>query len=176
MKPAAPSREALWEAVGAVLDPEVPVLSVVDLGIVRDVRVTADGAEVDVTPTYSGCPAMRTIEQDIVAALERAGVREGGVTVRTIFQPAWTTDWISDEARERLRAYGIAPPRRGAAPSGANAAGEELIPLRRRVEPVECPYCRSLQTERRSEFGATACKAIWVCGSCRGVFEEFKAI
>lgn len=171
--PGAPTREALWAAVGAVLDPEVPVLSVVDLGIVRDLRVNGDHVEVDVTPTYSGCPAMRAIEHDIVAALEDAGVPEGHVTVRTVFQPAWTTDWISADARERLRAYGIAPPRAKAA---SDATSEELIPLRRRVEPVECPYCRSMRTERQSEFGATACKAIWVCESCRGVFEEFKAL
>lgn len=172
MTRAAPNRDALWKAVGEVLDPEVPVLSVLDLGIVRGLRVSGDEVEVDITPTYSGCPAMQTIERDIVTALERAGARAGHVTVRTVFQPAWTTDWMTDEARERLRAYGIAPP--GKRPRAG--ADDELIPLRRRVEPAACPYCGSTATERRSEFGATACKAIWVCTACRGVFEEFKRI
>lgn len=172
MTRAIPTRDALWKAVGEVLDPEVPVLSVLDLGIVRDLRVSGDEVEVDITPTYSGCPAMQTIERDIVTALERAGARAGHVTVRTVFQPAWTTDWMTDEARERLRAYGIAPP--GKRPSAG--ADDELIPLRRRVEAAACPYCGSTETERRSEFGATACKAIWVCRACSGVFEEFKRI
>jgi ring-1,2-phenylacetyl-CoA epoxidase subunit PaaD len=163
------SREALWAAVGGVLDPEVPVLSVVDLGIVRDIRADQHGVVVDITPTYSGCPAMEVIAHDIVAALEQAGAAQ--VRVNVIYQPAWTTDWISADARERLRDYGIAPPE-GRARSGP----AELIPLRRRAEPVSCPYCSSRDTEVRSEFGATACKAICYCNSCRQPFEHFKTI
>ena len=109
------ARESYWEAVGRVLDPEVPVLSVVDLGIVRDVREEGDTVVVDITPTYSGCPAMGVIEDDVRQSLENAGARR--VVVNTVFQPPWTTDWISPDARERLRAYGIAPP------SGAAARG-----------------------------------------------------
>jgi ring-1,2-phenylacetyl-CoA epoxidase subunit PaaD len=162
------AREAYWEAVGRVLDPEVPVLSVIDLGIVRDIREEGDAVIVDVTPTYSGCPAMRVIEDDIREALEKAGART--VVVNTVFQPAWTTDWISPDARERLRAYGIAPP------TGAAAVATELIPLQRRAETIACPRCDSRNTERRSEFGSTACKAIYYCLSCAEPFEYLKAI
>jgi ring-1,2-phenylacetyl-CoA epoxidase subunit PaaD len=162
------AREAYWEAVGRVLDPEVPVLSVIDLGIVRNIREDGDAVIVDVTPTYSGCPAMRVIEHDIREALEKTGVRT--VVVNTVFQPAWTTDWITPDARERLRAYGIAPP------SGAAAVVTELIPLQRRAEAIACPRCDSRNTERRSEFGSTACKAIYYCLSCAEPFEYLKAI
>ena len=162
------ARDAYWEAVGRVLDPEVPVLSVIDLGIVRDIRESGTTVVVDVTPTYSGCPAMRVIEQDIREALGKAGAQT--VVVNTVFQPAWTTDWISPDARERLRAYGIAPPSRGA------AVAAELIPLQRRPEIIACPRCNSRNTEQRSEFGSTACKAIYFCLNCAEPFEHLKAI
>jgi len=162
------ARTEYWDAVGSVLDPEVPVLSVIDLGIVRDIREEDGTVVVDVTPTYSGCPAMRVIESDITDALVRAGAAK--VRVHTVFQPVWTTDWISPDARERLRAYGIAPP------SGAAAVAAELIPLQRRVETIACPRCNSRNTERRSEFGSTACKAIYYCLSCAEPFEYLKAI
>ena len=162
------AREEYWTAVGAVLDPEVPVLSVIDLGIVRDMREEHGAVVVDVTPTYSGCPAMQTIEHDIVEALEKAGAAR--VVVNTIFQPAWTTDWISADAKERLRAYGIAPP------SGTAAVATELIPLQRRQDIITCPHCGSRNTERRSEFGSTACKAIYYCAGCAEPFEYFKPL
>lgn len=162
------AREEFWTAVGEVLDPEVPVLSVVDLGIVRDVREENGTVVVDVTPTYSGCPAMRVIEDDIIEALHRAGAKD--VRVNTVFHPVWTTDWISPDARERLRTYGIAPP------SGNAAVVTELVPLRRRAELVACPRCGSRQTEQRSEFGSTACKAIYYCTACSEPFEYLKAI
>jgi ring-1,2-phenylacetyl-CoA epoxidase subunit PaaD len=162
------AREEYWTAVGAVLDPEVPVLSVIDLGIVRDMREERGAVVVDVTPTYSGCPAMQTIEHDIVEALEKAGAER--VVVNTIFQPAWTTDWISADARERLRAYGIAPP------SGMAAVATELIPLQRRQDIITCPHCGSRNTERRSEFGSTACKALYYCAGCAEPFEYFKPL
>ena len=160
------AREQALAVLGEVMDPEVPVLSVVELGIVRDVTVTDAGVEVAVTPTYSGCPAMHTIEHDIVAALESHGF--ANVTVRTSYTPAWTSDWIPAEAREKLRAYGIAPP--GAADHDAP------VGIGRRRPKVRCPYCGSLDTELRSEFGSTGCKAIHSCRSCRQPFEEFKAI
>ena len=160
------SREELFSILDTVMDPEVPVLSVVELGIVRDVVATDDGAVVTVTPTYSGCPAMREIETEIRRALEEQGV--GPVTIRTTYSPAWTTDWIAPEARANLEAYGIAPP-------GAVEAGE-LIQLTRRVATVRCPYCKSVHTEQKSEFGSTACKSIWFCRECRQPFEQFKAI
>ncbi len=162
------ARDEYWKAIGEVLDPEVPVLSIVDLGIVRDLREEDGTVVVDVTPTYSGCPAMRVIERDIVHALTRAGAPK--VRVNTVYQPVWTTDWISPDARERLRAYGIAPP------SGSAPATTELISLQRRVESVACPRCGSFRTEQRSEFGSTACKAIYYCTSCAEPFEYLKAI
>jgi len=153
-----------------VMDPEVPVISVVDLGIIRDAAVTHEGAlvhvRVVVTPTYSGCPAMREIEVDIRAALVAAGATD--VVVETVHAPAWTTDWIGADAREKLRAYGIAPP--GRAEQGG------LITLTRRRDPVACPFCGSSDTRLQSEFGSTACKAIHVCKSCLQPFDEFKAI
>lgn len=158
---------AAWDILGTVLDPEVPVLSVVDLGIVRDVRVGESEIEVDVTPTYSGCPAMQLIEDEITRALRRAGA--GQVRVNTVFQPAWTTDWIGADARERLRAYGIAPP------GQTGAADAELVPLRRRAL-VPCPRCGSRDTREQSIFGSTACKALYTCLSCHEPFEHFKAI
>jgi ring-1,2-phenylacetyl-CoA epoxidase subunit PaaD len=162
------ARDEYWKAVGDVLDPEVPVLSVVDLGIVRDVREEDGVVVVDVTPTYSGCPAMRVIEHDIEQALRLAGAP--AVRIHTVFQPAWTTDWISEEARERLRAYGIAPP------TGSAPVGTAFIPLQRRVVTLACPRCGSTRTEQRSEFGSTACKAIWVCNDCAEPFEYLKAL
>ena len=155
------------EVIGTVPDPEVPAISVVELGIVRDVTVSDAGTvTVTITPTYSGCPAMFEIEKDIRTALVDAGA--SAVEVRTVLSPAWTTDWIGPEAREKLRAYGIAPPGR-AEPDG-------LITLTRARRAVACPFCGSKDTELRSEFGSTACKAIHVCRSCRQPFDEFKAI
>jgi ring-1,2-phenylacetyl-CoA epoxidase subunit PaaD len=150
--------DPVWDILSTVMDPEVPALSVVDLGIVRDVDVDPDGTvRVSITPTYSGCPAMHVIEADIVAALRAGGWPDA--RVRTVLSPAWTTDWVSAPAREKLAAYGIAPP--------------ELVPLTRRVA---CPYCGSRETTMRSEFGPTACKAIMYCNACEQPFELFKAI
>ena len=164
------SRDDVMAVLTTVMDPEVPVISVVDLGIIRDAAVTHEGAlvhvRVVVTPTYSGCPAMREIEVDIRAALVAAGATD--VVVETVHAPAWTTDWIGADAREKLRAYGIAPP--GRAEQGG------LITLTRRRDPVACPFCGSSDTRLQSEFGSTACKAIHVCKSCLQPFDEFKAI
>ena len=160
-------RERLWEILRGVLDPEVPALSVVDLGIVRDVELEDRAVTVTVTPTYSGCPAMQVIEREIVQALAEGGFP--GARVRTVYAPAWTTDWISAEGRRKLREYGIAPP--------GVAEAEELVPITpRRRAPVACPFCGDERTELRSEFGATACKAMMVCHACRQPFEAFKAI
>lgn len=156
------------EVLDRVMDPEVPVISVVELGIVRDVEIAGDAVTVVVTPTYSGCPAMRVIEADIVGALHAAGIADA--RVRTTFSPAWTTEWISPAAREKLRAYGIAPPGR------TNDGGTELVSIMPRRRVVPCPFCGSTRTELRSEFGSTACKALHYCNDCRQPFEEFKAI
>lgn len=159
------SRQEVLAALDGVMDPEVPVLSVVELGIIRDVEVGEDGVVVTVTPTYSGCPAMAVIERDVADAVRALGVE---VRVKTSYTPAWTTDWIPAAAREKLRAYGIAPP--GAADHDAPIA------IGRRRPSVRCPYCGSAQTQLRSEFGSTACKALHVCSACSQPFEEFKAI
>lgn len=160
------STDELYAILDEVKDPEVPVLSVVELGIIRGVENTDRGVVVTVTPTYSGCPAMRVIEEDITNALHAHGV--GEVEVKTSYSPAWTTDWIPAEAREKLRAYGIAPP--GASDHDAPVA------IGRRRGAVRCPFCGSSDTALRSEFGSTACKSIHVCNGCRQPFEEFKAI
>jgi ring-1,2-phenylacetyl-CoA epoxidase subunit PaaD len=165
---AASPDEPLWAVLHEVLDPEVPALSVVDLGIVRDIRVEGGRVVVDVTPTYSGCPAMREIEREIVAALARAG--HPGAAVRTVYSPPWTTDWISEDGRRKLREYGIAPP--GPAPE----EGPLVAITPRRADPVACPFCGSTRTTLRSEFGATACKSMMYCDDCLQPFEAFKAI
>ena len=164
---ARPTREAILAVLDTVMDPEVPVLSVRELGIVRDVEISDVGAvTVVVTPTYSGCPAIRVIEQDIAGAIRDAGHPD--VRVRTELSPPWTTDWIAAPARAKLKAYGIAPP--SAASTG------DLVQLLRHRPATQCPYCDSHDTELRSEFGSTACKSVNWCRSCRQPFEEFKAI
>lgn len=153
-----------WQALSHVLDPEVPVLSVVELGIVRSVAVHAGVVQVSVTPTYSGCPATEVIQHDIRAALLRAGALE--VRIELKFAPAWTTDWISPEAAEKLRRYGIAPPH----------AANPIQPLKFHARRLHCPQCNSTRTERLSEFGSTACKALYRCLACREPFDYFKPI
>jgi len=160
--------DALLELLRGIPDPEVPALDIVALGIVRRVELRPDGGvSVEVTPTYSGCPAMRVIEQEIRSALLASGYDR--VELRTVFSPAWTTDWLSDEAKAKLRAYGIAPP-------GPAAAGQPLVPLGPAIRHAACPYCGSSSTELKSEFGSTACKAIHYCHHCHQPFEEFKAL
>jgi ring-1,2-phenylacetyl-CoA epoxidase subunit PaaD len=166
VKRAPPSRDELFQVLDTVMDPEVPVLSVVELGIIRDAVATDDGVTITITPTYSGCPAMREIETEVRRAIENQGF--GPVEIRTTYSPAWTTDWIGAGARAKLEAYGIAAPQR--------AGSDELVPLLRRAASVRCPYCKSMKTEQKSVFGTTACKSIWVCSECRQPFEEFKAI
>lgn len=161
------SREQeVLELLRAVKDPEVPVIDVVELGIVRGVDLDGDRVTVRITPTYSGCPAMRVIEQEVAAVLRRHGYVD--VAVKTVFNPPWTTDWMSEAAREKLRIYGIAPPGR--------VEPEPLIQLGGPPRSVICPYCGSRNTTRASEFGATACKAIHYCHGCEQPFEHFKAI
>jgi ring-1,2-phenylacetyl-CoA epoxidase subunit PaaD len=163
------TRDDVVAILDGVKDPEVPVLSVIELGIVRDVEVEdVSAVTVVVTPTYSGCPAMQVIEEDIVATLRAHGVERA--RVRTTYAPAWTTDWLTEAAKAKLEAYGIAPP--GRAPVGH----DDLVPLRRNTDVVRCPYCKSSDTELRSEFGSTACKAIRYCKACQQPFEQFKAI
>lgn len=156
-----------WEVLGRVPDPEIPVISVTDLGIVRDVVAGEHAVEVVVTPTYSGCPATEVIRASIEEALLAAGATQVHVTTR--LDPPWTTDWIAPAARKRLREYGIAPPH-------ALPHDEQPIFFAQRRLPVECPRCRSDDTERLSQFGATACKALYRCRTCREPFEYFKPL
>jgi ring-1,2-phenylacetyl-CoA epoxidase subunit PaaD len=165
MVDAADIRDVLRE----VKDPEIPMIDVVELGIVRDVSVDGDSVRVDVTPTYSGCPAMQVIEREIVSVLNAHGY--GNVRVNTIFSPTWTTDWLSEETRQKFRDYGIAPPTGAHAVSGI----AELVSLRRARQTIECPFCQSSNTVERSEFGSTACKSIHFCNSCHQPFDHFKA-
>jgi len=193
---ASPRVEHAWRVLHDVLDPEVPAISVTDLGIVRDVIAHDDGLEVVVTPTYSGCPATEVIAQSISDAIDAAGLGPARVTQRRA--PAWTTDWITPEGRDKLRAYGIAPPgscaseatakvspsegrTRGLAssPSGGSdgrSVGAPFRPIRLMARNVDCPRCGSAQTERLSAFGSTACKSLYRCVACREPFEHFKPI
>jgi ring-1,2-phenylacetyl-CoA epoxidase subunit PaaD len=150
---AAPALADVWAWLGAIPDPEIPAISIVDLGIVRDVAWRADDATlvVGVTPTYSGCPATRAIEAEVVRALHARGVDRVALEVR--LAPPWTTEWISPSGREKLRAYGIAPPVR---------------------EPVACPRCASTNVAELSRFGSTPCKALFRCNACLEPFDAFK--
>ena len=151
-------------ALEDVCDPEIPVLTIADLGVLRSIDIAGDGAvEVTITPTYSGCPAMDAIGVDITMALAKAGL--DNARVRQVLAPAWTTDWMTPSGKAKLKAFGIAPPR----PRASRRAlfGEESI---------ACPHCGSQQTEKVSEFGSTACKALWRCTSCREPFDYFKCI
>lgn len=165
--PAGADRAAqAWAALATVMDPEVPVVSLVELGIAREARLAEDGAvEVLLTPTYSGCPATEVIREAVVQALKQAGARE--VKVTTTLDPPWTTDWISPEAAEKLRAYGIAPP---------HLSAGQAQTLHFHPKNIACPRCGSLNTQRLSAFGATACKALHRCLDCLEPFEHFKPI
>ncbi len=163
-----------WTVLHTVLDPEVPALSVCDLGIVRDVRDVGHALEVDLTPTYSGCPATEVIENDVVQALTLACL--GPVVARTVLSPAWTSDWISAAGAQKLRDYGIAPPGRCGSSQAPTAVIQFVPHAARAIAAVHCPRCNSSHTERLSAFGATACKSLHRCLDCREPFEAFKSI
>ncbi|WP_404935631.1 1,2-phenylacetyl-CoA epoxidase subunit PaaD [Paraburkholderia sp. DHOC27] len=163
--------ERAWAVLEAVPDPEIPVVSIRELGILRDVQRADDGVlEVVITPTYSGCPAMSQIAEDVAHALDVA--RLAPYRIKTALAPAWTTDWMTAEARDKLRAYGIAPPT-GQCASDA-AAGKVIRFMPRAVPAPACPRCGSVHTERLAQFGSTACKALYRCLDCREPFDYFK--
>lgn len=151
--------EQVREVLASVHDPEIPVLTIEDLGVLRGVSVDGDHVTVTITPTYSGCPAMDEIRADIVSALAAAGLDDA--EVRTELAPAWTTDWMTASGKEKLREYGIAPP------------GELLLQIGRRPE-IACPQCGSSDTEEMARFASTSCKSMWRCRSCREPFDHFK--
>lgn len=146
-------------------DPEIPVINIVEMGIVRDVEFIDNELVVKITPTYSGCPAMKAIEDDIVSELKSNGIEN--ISVQKIFTPAWSTDLLTDEAKRKLKEYGIAPPEGKA----ENEFYRDLI-----TKPIECPYCNSRETKLTSQFGSTACKSLHYCNSCQQPFEHFKCI
>jgi ring-1,2-phenylacetyl-CoA epoxidase subunit PaaD len=156
-------RALAWKAAASVVDPEIPVLSIADLGVLRDVQIVDGVAEVTITPTYSGCPAMNLIALNVELALEQVGFVMP--RIKTVLSPAWTTDWMTENGKETLRKYGIAPPN-GKASRRALFGEDE----------VACPRCASTNTARISEFGSTSCKALWRCRACAEPFDYFKCI
>ena len=162
------ARAGAWGIAASVLDPEVPVVTIEDLGILREVTAQPDGGVlVRITPTYSGCPAMEAIRADILDAFAAEG--QCDVRVEFVLAPAWTTDWISEDGRRKLEEFGIAPP--GLDKPDHRKAGSVLLRL-----SLRCPQCGSPDTRELSRFGSTACKSLWVCNSCREPFDHFKAL
>lgn len=153
------TREDIFELLSQIADPEIPVVTIQEIGMLQDVRMTDTGCEVIITPTYTGCPAMGIIEADIKALLDKHGIN---AIVKLVYQPAWTTDNITDAAKEKMKKYGIAPP----VHSGCNVAHAEAH--------IACPQCGSSHTEQISRFGSTACKALYKCNDCKEPFEYFK--
>lgn len=149
--------DKIWQLLETVSDPEVPVLSILDLGIVRDVKINKDEIEVIITPTYSGCPAMDAISMDIKIKLLENGFKK--IKITSVLSPTWTTDWMTEAGKEKLKAYGIAPPKRG-------INNEDELPV--------CPQCKSENTKMLSQFGSTACKALYQCNECKEPFDYFK--
>jgi len=158
------SKQKIWSILEEVTDPEVPVLSVVDLGIIREVNTANEGIEIVITPTYSGCPAMDVIRTNIRMVLLERGFKD--VKIRTVLSPAWTTEWMSETGKQKLKKYGIAPPN-----PKQQVCDTRLFDAN---EAVQCPHCNSYHTTRISEFGSTACKALYVCKDCKEPFDYFK--
>jgi ring-1,2-phenylacetyl-CoA epoxidase subunit PaaD len=154
----------VWRALEAVQDPEIPVVSVVEMGIIRGVDVSPDGVAVTMTPTFSGCPALDVMRRDIAAAVRGLGMER--VTIHTALYPPWSTEWISERGREKLRRFGLAPPPR----HGGDPAAVAFFDL------AECPRCGSTNTSLRNAFGPTLCRMIWYCHECQDAFEQFKVL
>jgi ring-1,2-phenylacetyl-CoA epoxidase subunit PaaD len=160
-RPSDPADRRLWDIAATVMDPEVPVLTIEDLGVLRSVRTTGAGVVVEITPTYSGCPAVDAMRDDIATVLKGRGIEN--VTVNVVLAPAWTTDWMSEAGRDKLEAYGIAPP--------ATRRTDGVVGL---GLGIRCPHCGSLHTRETSHFGSTSCKALYVCQRCQEPFDYFK--
>ena len=159
------SKAEIFEILAEIKDPEVPVLDIVELGVVRDATFEKETLRIDITPTYSGCPAMHAIEDEIVSTLHAKGFEN--VVVKKVFSPVWTTDWLSEDAKKKLKEYGIAPP---------GKTSEENPLTDNCIRTVRCPFCDSPNTELKSQFGSTACKALYYCNTCTQPFEHFKCI
>ncbi|WP_159630935.1 1,2-phenylacetyl-CoA epoxidase subunit PaaD [Arthrobacter sp. 8AJ] len=156
-----------WDIAATVVDPEIPVLSIADLGILRKVDVADNKVTVTITPTYSGCPAMDAIRDDLHTAFKKEGYED--VHVDLVLAPAWTTDWMTEAGKQKLQQYGIAPP------SGNSRAGGHSGPIRLSLA-VKCPQCNSLNTKELTRFGSTSCKALYVCQDCKEPFDYFKVL
>jgi ring-1,2-phenylacetyl-CoA epoxidase subunit PaaD len=160
------TKEHIYEALSEIPDPEIPVISITDLGVIRDVTITGDTSiELNITPTYSGCPAMQQIDADVRKKLGEKGFKD--IKINTVYSPPWTTDWINDAAKERLREYGIAPPEHST---------EDKSWLTGKDKMISCPRCKSNNTKLISQFGSTACKALYQCQDCLEPFDYFKCI
>jgi ring-1,2-phenylacetyl-CoA epoxidase subunit PaaD len=159
------SKEKITELISVIPDPEIPVITIAELGVIRDVIVEGENVEVKITPTYSGCPAMKQMEDDIRSTLLENGITNLKVTM--VYSPAWTTDWIPEEAKEKLRVYGIAPPEK---------TTEDKSWLTGKSKIILCPRCKSHNTKLISQFGSTACKALYQCQDCLEPFDYFKCI
>lgn len=157
------SEAEIWQILETIPDPEIPAISIVELGVVRKVDYADQLVNITITPTYSGCPAMKIIEIDITAALVAKGLK---ASITTTINPAWTTDWMSPATKEKLKAFGIAPP--------SKAVGDKVFSLLNPDRPIECPRCNSTHTKVLSDFGSTACKALWFCEDCKEPFDYFK--
>ena len=155
--------ESIWTALQDVKDPEIPVISLVEMGIVRGVAVDGDHVTITITPTFSGCPALNVMAKDAEQAVLALGAQSA--SVETIFAPPWSSDWITDEGRAKLKAFGLAPPHK----HGGNVSLTFF-------DPVICPRCDSAETTLKNTFGSTLCRAIWTCSSCQETFEQFKAL
>ncbi|MFB0924986.1 MAG: phenylacetate-CoA oxygenase subunit PaaJ [Vicingaceae bacterium] len=160
------TKEKIWEFLSEIPDPEIPVISIAELGVLRKVEIEKSKVIVTITPTYSGCPAMKTFEDDIKSKLKENNI--SNFKILTVHSPAWTTDWITDEALEKLRKFGIAPPMRGTEDKG--------ILFGSGLKSVQCPLCKSKNTSLKSQFGSTACKALYTCKECFEPFDYFKCI
>jgi len=155
----------IFSLLNEIPDPEIPVISIVELGVIREVNISGKSIEVTITPTYSGCPAMKQMEDDVRSKLEEEGFEE--IKITTKYNPAWTTDWLSNEARSKLQNYGIAPPEE-------NTTDKSF--LTNKPRHVTCPRCKSKNTVMVSQFGSTACKALYKCNDCLEAFDYFKCI
>lgn len=156
-------KDQVWQSLEQVKDPEIPVLSVVDLGVVRAVDIKLKGLEITITPTYSGCPAMKEIEFDIIKTLSEAF--NTNINVHTVLSPAWTTEWLTESGRKKLLDYGISPPAQ---------ESSDKSQLFQKPRNVICPVCKSYNTEMKSQFGSTACKSLFQCLDCKEPFDYFK--
>jgi len=161
---AAPNKEKIMAWLHEIPDPEIPVISIVELGVIRDIQQSGESLEIIITPTYSGCPAMKQMEEDVIKKLKDKGFEK--VKITTVYDPAWTTDWLNEAARLKLQNYGIAPPE----------GSKDKSALMGEPKSVTCPRCKSKHTEMVSQFGSTACKALYKCKDCLEVFDYFKCI